>query len=73
MVRSAAKNFESVAIVVDPNDYSIIINDLKDKKKVSDETKKSLAVKAYQHTARYDAIISGYLNEKINNNPIPDH
>lgn len=72
MVRSAAKNFESVAIVVDPKDYPNMIKELKEKKKVSDETKKALAVKAFQHTARYDSIISNYLNDNITKDPLPE-
>jgi phosphoribosylaminoimidazolecarboxamide formyltransferase/IMP cyclohydrolase len=72
MVRSAAKNFESVAVIVDPADYAEIIKELKEKKKISKETKEKLAVKAFQHTARYDAIISSYLNKKITKEDLPN-
>jgi phosphoribosylaminoimidazolecarboxamide formyltransferase/IMP cyclohydrolase len=63
MVRSAAKNFESVAIVVDPNDYNKIIKELKENKRIKKQTARELAVKAFKHTARYDSIISCYLCE----------
>lgn len=72
MVRSAAKNFESVAVIVDPKDYSMVIKELKNKKNITKETKEKLAVKAFQHTARYDAIISNYLNNKLIENPLPE-
>jgi phosphoribosylaminoimidazolecarboxamide formyltransferase/IMP cyclohydrolase len=61
MIRSAAKNYESVAVLVDPVDYGKVIDELKESKKLSKETSKELAVKAFKHTARYDAIISEYL------------
>ena len=64
MVRSAAKNFESVGIVVDPGDYAEVIKQIKDKKDISKGTKQKLALKAFEHTARYDSIISGYLKER---------
>ncbi len=71
MVRSAAKNFQSVTIVVDPDDYNSIIKELKEKNNISKQTKEKLAVKAFQHTARYDSIISNYLNDKITSEPLP--
>ncbi len=67
MVRAAAKNHESVAIVVDPDNYNAIIEELKSSQGKSSQgelSKKSLfqlAVKAFEHTARYDAHIANYL------------
>ncbi len=72
MVRSAAKNFESVAVIVDPNDYNGIIKELKEKKSISKQTKERLALKAFQHTARYDAIISNYLRERLKKEELPE-
>ena len=63
MVRAAAKNFNSVAIVVDKNDYEIVLDELKKNDEVSLETRKSLARKAFQHTAEYDAYISNYFSK----------
>ncbi len=60
MVRASAKNFPDVIVVVDPTDYPIILNFLKNGQ-VNLETRKKLAQKAFQHTATYDAAIAQYL------------
>ena len=63
MLRSAAKNFESVAVVSDPKDYPAVIEELKKNKgSLSTEFRKSLALKAFQHTAAYDREIARYLS-----------
>lgn len=65
MVRSAAKNHENVAVVVNPERYDEIIMELKENKNnLSKETCSKLAVEAFLHTGRYDAIISNYLHKK---------
>ncbi len=61
MVRAAAKNFHSVAVVVDPSRYEAILAELKDQGEVSLETRRALSLQAFQHTAAYDAAISTYL------------
>ena len=61
MVRAAAKNFHRVAIVVNPNNYNKIIEEIKEKGEVSLSTRKELALEAFSHTAQYDAAISQYL------------
>lgn len=62
MIRSAAKNFEHVAVVVDPADYSELASQLKESDgKVSRELRFRLAQKAFSHTAAYDGAISNYL------------
>ncbi|MBN1307679.1 MAG: hypothetical protein JXA18_07175 [Chitinispirillaceae bacterium] len=63
MVRSAAKNYAWVVIVVDPADYHSIIDELSVKNMISLETRKKLAVKAFRHTADYDTAISNYLSK----------
>lgn len=64
MLRSAAKNFKSVAVVCNPDRYEEITNDLNTNNGLlSDSVLYSLAVEAFTHTARYDGIISGYLNK----------
>ncbi|MFH1849184.1 MAG: bifunctional phosphoribosylaminoimidazolecarboxamide formyltransferase/IMP cyclohydrolase [archaeon] len=65
MVRSAAKNYESVCIVVDPGDYDGILKELKCGK-VSAKIRQELAAKAFSHTARYDSIISRYVCGRSN-------
>jgi phosphoribosylaminoimidazolecarboxamide formyltransferase / IMP cyclohydrolase len=61
MVRSAAKNFDSVAIVVDPADYPAVLDGLKNNT-LDEAARKALAVKAYAHTSAYDAAITTYLS-----------
>ncbi len=62
MIRSAAKNHASVAVVVSPADYSMVIDELRQNDgNLSRQTKESLAAKAYAHTGAYDALIAGYL------------
>ncbi len=60
MVRSAAKNYAAVAIVVDPADYPAVLDGLKNDT-LGESERKALAVKAYAHTSAYDAAITGYL------------
>jgi len=65
MIRSAAKNFEDVAVVVDPSDYPAIIEEMKKNGgTLSRETKLKLSAKAYAHTAWYDGRITNYLTAK---------
>ena len=63
MVRAAAKNNDSVAVVTDPADYPAIIKELTaNKGALSLETRRSLTSKAFALTARYDSAISGYFS-----------
>jgi phosphoribosylaminoimidazolecarboxamide formyltransferase/IMP cyclohydrolase len=67
LIRAAAKNHESVAVVVDSNDYEDIISELtKNNCKLKINTRFSLASKAFAHTARYDANIANYLTNQSN-------
>ena len=62
MIRSAAKNFEDVVVVVDPSDYSSIADEIDSSSgHVSRETRLRLARRAFETTARYDAMISEFL------------
>lgn len=66
MVRAAAKNHDSVAVVVDPEDYNAVVSELRDNDCVlSLETRRRLAVKAFDHTAFYDAQIAAYLRSQF--------
>ena len=58
MVRSAAKNFESVAVVTDPADYPRILEELGEKSELTLARRLELARKAYAVTARYDGMIA---------------
>ncbi len=63
MLRSSAKNFESVTVVCDPADYPKVIEELKaGKGSVSSELRRQLAVKVFQHTSSYDQEIGRYLS-----------
>ena len=62
MLRAAAKNYQDVLVVVDPADYQPVIAELKGGA-VSDATRRRLAVKAFEHTAFYDAQIANYLRD----------
>ncbi len=63
MVRSAAKNHRFVTVIVDPFDYTAVAGEIERTGAVSLATRKRLAVKAFAHTAAYDAAIAGYLSE----------
>jgi phosphoribosylaminoimidazolecarboxamide formyltransferase/IMP cyclohydrolase len=63
LLRSAAKNHRSVAVVVDPDDYGRVLEEMRASKgEVSEQTRRELAVKVYAHTSRYDAAIAGHLS-----------
>jgi phosphoribosylaminoimidazolecarboxamide formyltransferase/IMP cyclohydrolase len=63
LIRAAAKNFARVVVLTDPVDYDEVSTELKEAGKVSAESRRKLANKAFAHTATYDAAISSYLNE----------
>ncbi len=68
LIRAAAKNYDSVAVITDPAIYSEVIEEMKkDKGRLSLNTKKKLALNAFKHTARYDAIISNFLDQRFGN------
>ena len=66
MLRSAAKNYERVAVVVDVSDYDSVAQELQENQGVlSGATRFNLAVKAFEHVARYDAAIANYLSARV--------
>lgn len=67
MVRSAAKNFNSVIIVTDVLDYDLVLENLNNNTN-NLEFRRDLMIKAYEHTAAYDAMIANYMNKRFNNN-----
>ena len=63
MVRAAAKNHQHVGVVVDPQDYHLILDELKSNNgSLSPATRFRLFCKAFQHTANYDGAISSYFS-----------
>jgi len=65
LLRAAAKNHAGVTVLVDAADYQRVLAELTEAGGVSDETRFDLAVKAFEHTARYDGAIANYLGAVI--------
>lgn len=64
MLRSAAKNFQDVVVIVDPKDYERIISELRKLNgDLSYKSRLELARKVFSHTSRYDAVIAEYLGK----------
>ena len=62
MLRAAAKNHAAVTVVVDAADYSRVLDEMaKDNGAVSEASRFDMAVKTFEHTARYDGAIANYL------------
>jgi phosphoribosylaminoimidazolecarboxamide formyltransferase/IMP cyclohydrolase len=65
MLRAAAKNHESVSVVVDPADYPLLLEELAAQQGATTLTLRSrLAGKAFAHTARYDTMVASYFAER---------
>ncbi len=67
MVRAAAKNHADVLVVVDPSDYAAVVEQLPSG--IDRDMRRAFAVKAFRHTAQYDATVAGYLGAS---EPLPD-
>jgi len=72
MLRSAAKNYQDVAVVTDPADYSKVLDELKANGSVSLDTKFYLMQKVFEHTANYDSMIFNYIKEQRNDTSYPE-
>ena len=64
MIRAAAKNYQDVAVIVDPKDYAKVLGELANGG-VTLQTKKYLQYKVFAHTAVYDSLISNYLAAQL--------
>ncbi|AGB19762.1 bifunctional phosphoribosylaminoimidazolecarboxamide formyltransferase/IMP cyclohydrolase [Thermoanaerobacterium thermosaccharolyticum] len=64
MIRAAAKNYKYVTVLVDPSDYTKVIEEIKEYGNTKEETRFYLAMKAFGHTASYDSLIYNYLLDK---------
>lgn len=64
MLRAAAKNHAWVTVVVNPADYSSILQELAHGKSIGAETRFKLAVRTFEHTAGYDGAIANYLGAR---------
>ena len=73
MLRSAAKNYQDVSVITDPNDYSLVLNELKQNGTVSLDTKFYLMNKVFEHTANYDAMICNYIKSQRKDESFPNN
>ena len=65
MIRSAAKNYESVTVVVDPADYDVVLENMRDNNgETTLKLRERLAIKAFIKTSAYDRAIGSFLNTK---------
>ena len=71
MLRAAAKNFPSVAVVVDPADYGWVA-ERRNGTGLTMEERKGLAAKAFHHVSVYDTAVTGYLNPDAGQDALPD-
>lgn len=73
MIRAAAKNHESVTVVVSPEDYSLVVSELqKLDGQTSRDSRRALAAKAFARTAAYDAAIAGWFSNELKD-PTPGY
>ncbi|HHV24252.1 MAG: bifunctional phosphoribosylaminoimidazolecarboxamide formyltransferase/IMP cyclohydrolase [Methanosarcina sp.] len=65
LLRSAAKNYLSVTVLSNPSDYGHVLKELRSTGVISESTRAALAVKAFRHTADYDAAIDTYMSRTL--------
>jgi phosphoribosylaminoimidazolecarboxamide formyltransferase/IMP cyclohydrolase len=68
LIRASAKNFESVSVLTNPNQYDLFIEEL-NSGNIKSETRKKLAVDAFSHTSHYDTYIANYLERRLDISP----
>ncbi len=71
MLRAAAKNHAFVAVLVDPADYSRVLDELERDGGVNDDTRRYLARKTFAHTATYDAAVFNWLRQADGDQELP--
>lgn len=64
MLRSAAKNYRSVTVVCDPDDYARVLDEIRGNGDTLPQTRLELSAKAYTHTAQYDCCIASYMRKQ---------
>src|SRR6185369_10173048 len=65
MLRSAAKNYQSVTVIVDPADYEVVLENMRDHNgETTLKLREHLAIKAFIKTSNYDRAISTFLNKE---------
>tara|TARA_B100000029_G_scaffold515725_1_gene624236 strand:- start:686 stop:2230 length:1545 start_codon:yes stop_codon:yes gene_type:complete len=71
LIRSAAKNWEHVAVLTAPSDYEVVVSELRENGAISRDTRRLLASKAFRHTGRYDSLISRTFQRLVENDELP--
>jgi phosphoribosylaminoimidazolecarboxamide formyltransferase / IMP cyclohydrolase len=72
LIRAAAKNHEDVLVVTDPKQYDMVAKAI-EKGEIALGMRQELALRAFQHTARYDAIIARALSKRFGLTDYPEH
>ncbi|MEZ0535899.1 bifunctional phosphoribosylaminoimidazolecarboxamide formyltransferase/IMP cyclohydrolase [Caldicellulosiruptoraceae bacterium PP1] len=73
MLRAAAKNFEHTIVIIDPDDYNLVTEQLQINGEVSYETRLYLATKVFEFTSYYDSMIFNYFKQKSNMEDFPNY
>jgi len=71
MIRAAAKNSASVAVIVSPSQYGEVLADLRENGHISQPMRDVLAARAFAHTAAYDTAVAGYLSDQVHQSSAP--
>lgn len=72
MLRAAAKNYKYVVVIVDPQDYEIVLGELKATGDVSYDTRFRLAAKVFIYTSHYDTLIADYMKKQVGYEKYPE-
>ncbi|PKM95409.1 MAG: bifunctional phosphoribosylaminoimidazolecarboxamide formyltransferase/inosine monophosphate cyclohydrolase [Firmicutes bacterium HGW-Firmicutes-1] len=72
MLRSAAKNYQDVSVIIDPADYDVVLTELKENRKVCKATNFYLSSKVFEHTSHYDTLIANYMRQQRGAEVLPD-
>lgn len=72
MLRSAAKNYQDVSVIIDPSDYTVVLDELRTNGKVSVDTNFYLSSKVFEHTSSYDTMIADYMRKQRGAKELPE-
>lgn len=72
MLRSAAKNYQDVSVIIDPRDYEMVLAELRENNKVSKQTNFYLSSKVFEHTSHYDTLIANYMRQQRGATELPE-
>lgn len=66
MIRAAAKNYKFVTVLTDPEDYELVIDELKNTGRYFCRNQRNAGSKSIYHTSHYDALIADYFSKRLN-------